>query len=79
MKPDIKTGIPTTAGFYDLVKKTGFETSHQVAQNWRHGHNMTCDDGTIPSRNIRCRQKKFVNQSDKFGNTSIGNRNGTGN
>ena len=26
MKPDIKTGIPTMAGFYDLVKKTGFET-----------------------------------------------------
>ena len=23
MKPDIKTGIPTTAGFYDLVEKTG--------------------------------------------------------
>ena len=53
MKLDIKTGIPTTAGFYDLVKKTGFETS-QVAQNWRHGHNMTCDNGTIPSRNITC-------------------------
>ena len=52
MKPDIKTGILATARFYDLVKKTGFETS-QVAQNWRHGHNMTCDNGTIPSRNIR--------------------------
>ena len=38
MKPDIKTGIPTTAGFYDLVKETGFE-ANQVAQNWRHGHN----------------------------------------
>ena len=78
MKPDIKTGIPTTAGFYDLVKKTGFETS-QVTQNWRHGHNVTCDKGTIPSPNIRCGQKKFVNRSDKFGSTSIGNRNGTGN
>ena len=33
MKPDIKTGIATTAGLYDLVKKTGFETS-QVTQNW---------------------------------------------
>ena len=77
MKPDIKMGIPTTAGFYDLVKKTGFETS-QVTQNWLHGHNMTCDNGTIPSHNIRCGQKKFVNQNDKFGNTSIGNRNGTG-
>ena len=54
MKPEIKTGIPTTAGFYDLVKKkTGFET-RQVTQNWQHGHNMTCDNGTIPSRNIRC-------------------------
>ena len=53
MKPDIKTGIPTTARFYDLVKETGFEAS-QVAQNWRHGHNMTCDNSTIPSRNIRC-------------------------
>ena len=78
MKPYIKTGIPTTAATYDLVKKTGFETS-QVTQNWRHGHNMTCDNGKIPRRNIRCGQKKFVNQSDKFGNTSIGNRNGTGN
>ena len=45
MKPDIKTGI--LAGFYDLVKETGFETS-EVTQNWRHGHNMTCDKGTIP-------------------------------
>ena len=78
MKPDIKTGIPTTAANYDLVKKTGFETS-QVTQNWRHGHNMTCDNGTIPIRNIWYGYKKFVNQSDKFGNTSIGNRNGTGN
>ena len=78
MKPDIKTGIPTTAGFYDLVKKTGFETS-QVTQNWRQGHNMTCDNGTIPSRNIRCGQKKFVSQSNKFANTSIDDRNGTDN
>ena len=53
MKLDIKTGIPTTAGFDDHVKNTSFETS-QAAQNWLHGHNMTCDNGTIPSRNIRC-------------------------
>ena len=43
MKPDIKTGIPTMAGFYDLVKKTGFETS-QVTQNWLHGPGAPNED-----------------------------------
>ena len=43
MKPDIKTGIPTMAGFYDLVKKTGFETS-QVTQNWLHGPGVPSED-----------------------------------
>lgn len=61
-----------------LWPTTGFE-KNQVTQNWRHEHHMACENGTIPGRNMRSGWKKFVNQSDKFGNTSIGNRNGTGN
>ena len=51
MKPDIETGILSRHGFNDLIEKASFETS-QVIQNWRHRHGMTCDSGTIPSRNI---------------------------
>ena len=65
MKPNIEARIPCRSRVYDFVQKTGLKAS-QITQDRRHGHNMACDWGTVPSGNVRSQLKKFVYESNNL-------------